>query len=77
MVQCKLCYKDTNSFIMHFKTEDVYEDIADDVENGFDTSNYVIERTLTISKNKKANGLMKDELGGKNLLALDQNHILT
>ena len=28
----KLCYMDTDSFIIHIKTEDVYEDIASDVE---------------------------------------------
>ena len=28
----KLCYMDTDSFIMHIKTEDFYEDIAKDVE---------------------------------------------
>ena len=28
----KVCYMDTNSFIMHIKTEDFYKDIADDVE---------------------------------------------
>ena len=28
----KLCYVDTDSFIMHIKTEDFYKDIADDVE---------------------------------------------
>ena len=27
----KLCYMDTDSFIMHIKTEDFYKDIADDV----------------------------------------------
>ena len=31
---------DTDSFIMHIKTKDFYEDIADDVEKIFDTSNY-------------------------------------
>ena len=36
----KLCYIDTDSFIMHIKTEDFYKDIADDVEKRFDTSNY-------------------------------------
>ena len=36
----KLCYMDTDSFIIHFKTKDFYEDIADDVEKRFDTSNY-------------------------------------
>ena len=28
----KLCYMDTERFIIHIKTEDVYEDIADDAE---------------------------------------------
>ena len=28
----KLCYMDTDSFIMHVKTEDFYEDIANDIE---------------------------------------------
>ena len=36
----KLCYMDTDSFIMHIKTEDFYKDIANDVEKRFDTSNY-------------------------------------
>ena len=61
----KLCYMDTDSFIMHIKTEDVYEDIANDVEKRFDISNYEVDRPLPKGKNKKLNGLMKDELGGK------------
>ena len=28
----KLCYMDTDSFIMHIKTEDFYKDIADGVK---------------------------------------------
>ena len=28
----RLCYMDTDNFIIHIKTEDVYEDFADDVE---------------------------------------------
>ena len=35
----KLCYMDTNSFIMNIKTKDFYKDIAQDVEERFDTSN--------------------------------------
>ena len=35
----KLCYMDTNSFIMNIKTGDFYKDIANDVEKRFDTSN--------------------------------------
>ena len=33
----KLCYIDTGSFILHVKTDDVYKDIAENVETGFDT----------------------------------------
>ena len=49
----------------HIKTNDFYEDIANDVENRFDTSNYEVNRPLPMGKNKKVIGLMKDELGGK------------
>ena len=54
----KLCYMDTNSFIINVKTEDVYEDIADDVEKRFDTSNYEVNRPLPTGKNKKVIGLL-------------------
>ena len=37
----KLCYMDTDSFIIYIKIEDVYKDIADDVEKRFDTSTIV------------------------------------
>ena len=55
---------DTDSFIIHIKTEDVYKDLAD-VEKRFDTSNYEVNRPLPTGKNKKVIGLMKDELGEK------------
>ena len=61
----KLCYTDTDSFIMNIKTNDFYEDIASDVENRFDTTNYEVNRPLPMGKNDKVIGLMKDELGGK------------
>ena len=61
----KWCYMDTDSFIMNIKTNDFDEDIANDVENRFDTSNYDVNRPLPMGKNKKVIGLMKDELGGK------------
>ena len=61
----KLCYMDTDSFIMNIKTNDFYKDIANDVENRFDTSNYEVNRPLSTGKNKKVISLMKDELGGK------------
>ena len=53
---------------IYTKTEDCYEDIAKDVEKKYDTSNYTVERPLPMGMNKKVIGIMKDELGGKNLL---------
>ena len=51
----KFCYMDTDSFILHVKTGDIYKDIAEVVEMRFDTSNYELDRPLTKWKNKKSN----------------------
>ena len=48
----KLCYMDTDNFIINTKTEDFYKDIAHDVEKRFDTSNYEVDRPLPTGKNK-------------------------
>ena len=61
----KLCYMGTDSFIMDIKTNNFYKDIANDVENSFDSSNYEVNRPFPMGKNKKVIGLMKDERGGK------------
>ena len=63
----KLCYMDTDSLVYDIKTEDFYEDVANDVEARFDTSGYSKTdfRLLPIDLNKKVIGLMKDESGGK------------
>ena len=65
--RAKLCYTDTNSFIIYIKTEDFFEDISNNVEKWFDTSNYDKndKRPLLIGKNKKVLSLFKDELRGK------------
>ena len=65
--KARLCYMDTDSFVMHIKTEDFYKDIAGDVERWFDTSNYDKndKRPLKTGINKKVIGMFKDELGGK------------
>ena len=34
----KLCWMDTESFIIHIKTEDFYKDIADNYKKWFDIS---------------------------------------
>ena len=54
----KLCYVDTGCFIVHVKTEDIYKDIAEDVETRFDTSNVEIDRPLPMGKNEKVIGLI-------------------
>ena len=42
----RLCYMDTDSFIMHIKTDYFCKDFADDVEKKYDTSNYTVEIIL-------------------------------
>ena len=63
----KMCYTDTDRFIINIKTEDFFEDISNDAEKWFDMSNCDKndKRPLPIGKNKKVPGLFKDELGGK------------
>ena len=65
--RARLCYMDTDSFIIHVETEDFYKDIANDVEVSFDTCKYNEKdgRPLPIPKNKKELGFFKDELDGK------------
>ena len=49
----RLCYMDTDSFIMNIKANYFYKDISDDIDNRFDTSNYEVKRPLPIGKIKK------------------------
>ena len=49
--QCKTMLHGSSSFIIHIKTENVYEDISNDVEKGFDTWNYEVNRPLSTGKN--------------------------
>ena len=44
--KAKLYYMDTDSFIVYIKTEDIYVEIAKDVEIRFDTSNYGLKRQI-------------------------------
>ena len=64
--KARLCYMDTGSFIINIKTEGFYKDIANDVNEWFDTSNYdkKDKRPLPIGINKNVIGMFKDELGG-------------
>ena len=60
-------YTDTDSFIFNIVTEDFFEDISNDVEKWFGTSNYNKKDkiSLRIGKNKKVPSLFKDEMGGE------------
>ena len=65
--KAKLCYTDTDSLVIHIKTEAFYKDIGNDVERLFDTSNYNKKdnKPLPIGKSKKLIGMFKDEIRGK------------
>ena len=45
---------DTDSFTVYLKTDDIYKDIAEDIEKRFDTSQNELDRPLPKGKNKKA-----------------------
>ena len=45
----KLCYMDTDSFIVYIKADDIYKDFAEDIETRFDT-NYELDKPLPKEK---------------------------
>ena len=53
----KLCYMDTDGFIIHIQADDLFKDIANNVDKWFHTSKYDKNenRPLEIGKNKKSN----------------------
>ena len=53
----KLCYMDTDSFIVYIKANYIYKDIEEGVQTRFDTSNYELDQ---YQKGKIETGLMKD-----------------
>ena len=57
----KLCFMDTDSFIIYIKSEDFFEDIQRDTSD-YDEDD---KKPLAIGKNKKVIGLFKNESGGK------------
>ena len=78
--RAKLCYTDTDSFIIHIITEDFFEDISNDVESWYDRPNCDEndKRPLLIGKNKKVFGLFTDELRGrimKEFCAVRKKHL--
>ena len=67
--KAKLLFTDTDSFIYEIQTEDFYKDIAGDVKDRFDTSDYPEKHASGIPTgiNKKVLGMFKDEAAGKNI----------
>ena len=64
----KLCYMDTDSFIILIFTEDFYKDIANDVDKWFDTSKYDKNDNKPVpigTSSKKVLGMFEDELEGE------------
>ena len=59
--ESKTSYMDFDSFVINIFTEYFFEDISNDVERWFDTSNYDEndKRPLPISMNKKVIGMFK------------------
>ena len=41
----KICYMDTDTFIINIKTKDLYDGIANKIKKRFDTSHYEVNRT--------------------------------
>ena len=46
--KAKLSYMNTDSFIIYIKTDDIYKDIAEDVETRFDTLDYELGGIIMI-----------------------------
>ena len=51
--KARLCYMNTDSFVVNIKTKDFYKDISQDVNKRFDTSNYTFDRPLPTKLIKK------------------------
>ena len=64
--KAKLCYMDTDSFVIHTETEDVFADFEKIVNEWLDTSQYDknLNKPITTGLNKKLIRKFKDELIG-------------
>ena len=67
--KAKLLFTDTDSFLFEIQTKDFYNDIAEDVKDRFDTSDYPENHPSGIPTgiNKKVLGMFKDEAAGKTI----------
>ena len=65
-----LCMTDTDSLLLMIKGKDVYKDIAADMHERFDTSNYPKDHPsgIEVCVNKKVPGMWKDESAGQEIV---------
>ena len=61
----KLLYTDTDSFILEIQSDDLYEEIAEDVKDLYDTRKYPKNSPLYYEGNAFKLGCLKDECNGK------------
>ena len=59
--KAKLCYMNTDSFIVYIEAGDIYKEIAEDVETRFDTSNYELDRPLLYWFREKSWQILLDQ----------------
>ena len=52
MKKVKLYYIDTDAFVVYLKIDDIYKDIAEDVDTRFDAWNYKLDRPFPKGKIK-------------------------
>ena len=60
---CELLYTDTDSLLLLIKTDDIYKDMAENLDY-YDTSGYPEDHPLFSLKNMKVPGKLKDECNG-------------
>ena len=65
-------YVETDCFIVYIKADYIYKENAEDVETRFDASNYQLAGPLLKGKDKKVTGLLKDDVGGKNMIKVGE-----
>ena len=67
--RAELLFTDTDSLLYLIHTDDFYRDIAHDIEDKFDTSDYPPDHKSGIltGVNKKVIGMFKDEVAGKQI----------
>eukprot|EP00438_Fugacium_kawagutii_P011395 Skav219002 [mRNA] locus=scaffold169:420344:421828:+ [translate_table: standard] len=62
----RMVYTDTDSFVFHTKTDDIYEDLKE-IKDEMDFSGYDKTHKCHDATNKKVLGKFKDEVDGKNM----------